>query len=63
MRKFFWLLLVAGTAGYVFTSAAKSSKHQRRRMLKKQELQVWENEGGSPVTIPASMPIPTPFAG
>jgi len=56
MRKFFWVLLMASAAGYVLNAAVKSSKHQRRRLLKKQEIQVWENEGGSPATALSAGP-------
>lgn len=51
MNKFLWLLLVAGVTTYALVDQARKNKHQRRIQRKKADIQVWENEGGSPAVV------------
>ncbi len=51
MNKFLWLLLVAGVTTYALVDQARKNKHQRRVQRKKENIQVWENEGGPPMVV------------
>lgn len=51
MNKFLCLLFVAGVTTYALVDQARKNKHQRRIQRKKVDIQVWENEGGSPAVV------------
>ena len=51
MNKFIWLLLVAGVTTYALVDKARKSKQERRIQRKRADIQVWENEGGSPAIV------------
>ncbi len=52
MRKFIWLLLMAGATTCALALVAKANKgnSQRQFKRKKHEIHTWENEGGALAT-------------